>query len=74
MSVLSPPGVDVDRFDWDEPPTGIPRILYTGSIDAGRGVRVLIRAMAAIVREVDARLVLAGPMVSPRSLPRRPVI
>ncbi|MEO9156876.1 MAG: glycosyltransferase family 4 protein [Kofleriaceae bacterium] len=64
---LSPPGVDVDRFDWDDPPTGgLPRIVYAGSIDAGRGVRVLIRAMAAIVREVDARLVLAGPMVSPR--------
>ena len=29
----------------------------------GRGVRVLVRAMAAIVREVDARLVLAGPIV-----------
>ena len=66
--VLSTPGVDVDRFDWDDPPTGIgqPRILYTGSIDPGRGVRVLIRAMSAIVREVDARLVLAGPVVSPK--------
>ena len=62
---LSPPGVDVDRFDWDDAPTaGPPKILYTGSIDAGRGVRVLIRAMAAIVREVDARLVLAGPVIS----------
>lgn len=61
--MLSPPGVDVDRFDWDElPRTGPPRILYVGSIDPGRGVRVLIRAMAAIVREVDARLVLAGSM------------
>ena len=40
--MLSPPGVDVDRFDWDEPPTsGPPRILYAGSIDPGRGVRVL---------------------------------
>jgi glycosyltransferase involved in cell wall biosynthesis len=60
--MLSPPGVDVDRFDWDEMPasTGPPRILYVGSIDPGRGVRVLVRAMAAIVREVDARLVLAG--------------
>jgi len=58
---LSPPGVDIDRFDWDEAPKGgIPRILYVGSIDPGRGVRVLVRAMAAIVREVDARLVLAG--------------
>ena len=64
---LTPPGVDVDRFDWDEAPTGgPPRIVYAGSLDAGRGVRVLIRAMAAIVREVDARLVLAGPMVSPK--------
>jgi len=60
--MLSPPGVDVDRFDWDETPasSGPPRILYVGSIDPGRGVRVLVRAMAAIVREVDARLVLAG--------------
>jgi glycosyltransferase involved in cell wall biosynthesis len=61
--VLSPLGVDVDRFDWEEPPTGDPpRILYVGTIDPGRGVRVLVRAMAAIVREVDARLVLAGSM------------
>ncbi len=61
--MLSPPGVDVDRFDWDDlPRSGPPRILYVGSIDPGRGVRVLIRAMAAIVREVDARLVLAGSM------------
>lgn len=61
--VYSPPGVDVDRFDWDDlPNAGPPRILYVGSIDPGRGVRVLIRAMAAIVREVDARLVLAGSM------------
>ncbi|HET9627599.1 MAG TPA: glycosyltransferase family 4 protein [Kofleriaceae bacterium] len=61
--VLSPPGVDVDRFDWDDPPTGgPPRILYVGSIDPGRGVRVLVKAMSAIVREVDARLVIAGSM------------
>ena len=62
--VLSPPGVDVDRFDWEESvPAGPPKIVYTGSIDPGRGVRVLVRAMASIVREVDARLVLAGPIV-----------
>jgi glycosyltransferase involved in cell wall biosynthesis len=61
--VLSPPGVDVDRFDWEHASKSvIPRILYAGSIDPGRGVRVLVRAMAAIVREVDARLVLAGSM------------
>jgi glycosyltransferase involved in cell wall biosynthesis len=65
--MLSPPGVDVDRFDWDESTkSGPPKILYTGSIDPGRGVRVLIRAMAAIVREVDARLVIAGPVVAPK--------
>lgn len=65
--LLSPPGVDVDRFDWDEATkSGPPRILYTGSIDPGRGVRVLIRAMAAIVREVDARLVIAGPVLAPK--------
>ena len=61
--VLSPPGVDVDRFDWEHAGKSVvPRILYAGSIDPGRGVRVLVRAMAAIVREVDARLVLAGSM------------
>jgi glycosyltransferase involved in cell wall biosynthesis len=59
--VLAPPGVDVDRFDWDDmPKRAQPRILYVGSIDPGRGVRVLVRAMAAISREVDARLALAG--------------
>ncbi|HEU4726268.1 MAG TPA: glycosyltransferase family 4 protein [Kofleriaceae bacterium] len=61
--VLSPPGVDIDRFDWEDPPSGgPPRILYVGSVDPSRGVRVLVRAMAAIVREIDARLVLAGSM------------
>jgi glycosyltransferase involved in cell wall biosynthesis len=61
--VLSPPGVDIDRFDWEASPTGgPPRILYVGTIDPGRGVRVLVRAMAAVVKEIDARLVLAGAM------------
>lgn len=65
--VLAPLGVDVDRFDWDEPPTNAaPRVLYAGSIEPSRGVRVLIRAMQAIGREVDAKLVLAGPAASPR--------
>lgn len=73
--VLSPPGVDVDRFDWDDPPSGgPPRILYVGSIDPARGVRVLVRAMASIVREVDARLVLAGAMVPAFDQPLRDAI
>ena len=70
--VLSPPGVDIDRFDWEDPPTeGPPRIVYAGSIDPGRGVRVLVRAMAAIVREVDAHLVLAGSMAPKFDQPLR---
>lgn len=65
--VLSPSGVDIDRFDWDDPPTsGVPHILYAGSLDASRGVRVLIRAMVAIAHDVNAKLVLAGPVISPR--------
>jgi len=61
--LLSPPGVDIDRFDWENPPTGgPPRILYVGTIDPGRGIRVLVRAFAAVVRETDARLVIAGAM------------
>ena len=64
--VFSPPGVDVDRFDWeDAPASGAPRIVYIGSIDASRGVRVLVRAMAAVAREGNAQLVLAGPPGAP---------
>jgi glycosyltransferase involved in cell wall biosynthesis len=67
--VLSPPGVDVDRFDWEVPALdGPPRVLYVGTIDPSRGVRVLLRAMAAIVRDKDARLVLAGSL-APRFEP-----
>jgi len=58
---LSPPGVDVDRFDWDDAPPGPPRILYTGTLEPNRGVRVLVRAMVDVARVSDARLVMAGP-------------
>lgn len=55
-----PPGVDVDRFDWDEPAPGPPRILYAGALTPGRGVRVLLRAMLDVAAQSDARLTLAG--------------
>lgn len=60
---LAPVGVDVDRFDWDAAPgEGTPRVLYVGAIEPGRGVRVLVRAMADVVKRTDAQLVLAGPV------------
>ena len=57
---LVPPGVDVDAFDWDEPPSGPPRILLSGALTPGRGVRVLLRAMLDVASHSDARLALAG--------------
>ncbi len=60
--VLSPPGVDVDRFDWDvAPKPGAARIVYVGALDTTHGLHALLRAMVPITREVEARLVLAGP-------------
>jgi glycosyltransferase involved in cell wall biosynthesis len=62
--VLSPPGVDVDRFDWDEAVDdgGPPIVLYAGPLAPGHGVRVLLRAMVDVVRETAARLLLVGPV------------
>lgn len=57
-----PPGVDVDRFDW-EPRAhsdGVPRILYSGRVAGGRGVRTLVKAVAAVRKRRSCRLVLAG--------------
>jgi glycosyltransferase involved in cell wall biosynthesis len=60
--MLAPPGVDVDRFDWDEVSNSErPRILFAGAIAPGRGVRILVRAMLEVVKQVPAELVLAGP-------------
>jgi glycosyltransferase involved in cell wall biosynthesis len=59
-----PPGVDVDLFDWAEPPPGPPTVLYAGAVEAGRGLRVLLRAMAAVAERSDARLVIAGRITS----------
>jgi len=57
---LVPPGVDVDLFDWETAEPGPPRILYTGALTPGRGVRVLLRAMLEVGNRCDARLALAG--------------
>jgi glycosyltransferase involved in cell wall biosynthesis len=62
---VAPVGVDVDRFDWEAPPpSGVPRVLYIGAIEPGRGVRVLVRAMADVVKRTDAHLVLVGPIAA----------
>lgn len=63
-----PPGVDVDLFDWDDLPPGPPTVLYAGSVEAGRGLRGLLRAMAALAPRSDARLIVAG-RVAPSLLP-----
>ncbi len=55
-----PPGVDVDLFDWDDPDPGPPLVVYAGAIEAGRGLRGLLRAMAALTTRCDARLLIAG--------------
>ncbi|GAB4564897.1 MAG: hypothetical protein Tsb0020_15410 [Haliangiales bacterium] len=55
-----PPGVDVDLFDWDDPAPGPPLVVYAGAIEAGRGLRGLLRAMAALTTRCDARLLIAG--------------
>ncbi len=62
--VLSPPGVDVDKFDWEDAVDdgGPPIVLYAGPLAPGHGVRVLLRAMVDVVRETAARLVLVGPV------------
>jgi glycosyltransferase involved in cell wall biosynthesis len=68
-----PPGVDVDHFDWEPsqltqlaPRSGattsndVPRVLYSGQIAGGRGVRLLMRALARVKQQRPVKLVLAG--------------
>src|SRR5207245_10597187 len=45
-----PPGVDVDHFDWEPAPAveARPRVLYSGRISAGRGVRLLAAAVGLV--------------------------
>jgi len=64
------PGVDIDHFDWeppldDVPQDPVPRVLYVGRLAAGRGVRLLIRAVASLRRTRRLKLVLAGPVEEP---------
>ncbi len=57
-----PPGVNVDRFDWEVLNLDrAPIILYLGSLTPGRGVRVLLRSMLDVAAVSNAVLVLAGP-------------
>jgi glycosyltransferase involved in cell wall biosynthesis len=59
-----PPGVDVDHFDWEpaQNPSATPRVLFSGRIAAGRGVRLLATAVGAIKRKRPVTLMLAGPV------------
>jgi glycosyltransferase involved in cell wall biosynthesis len=63
--VVVPPGVDVDRFDAevsDLASGAVPQVLYAGTLSAGQGVRVLLRAFRDVRAQVPAKLVLAGPI------------
>ena len=62
VSVLTQ-GVDVDFFDWEEaPPKSQRHVVYAGRIGPGRGVRTLLKAFAEVVAQVDACLVMVGPV------------
>lgn len=54
-------GVDVDRFDWEQPSSAQrPSVLYAGTIAQGRGLRLLLHAFSSVCRTIDADLVLVG--------------
>lgn len=63
VAVVSP-GVDVDHFDWEPPQPDAPtdRVLYTGRVAAGRGVRLLLEAVSLVKQRRPIRLLLAGPV------------
>ncbi len=60
--VIVPPGVDIDHFDWlvAEPEEAPAHIVYAGRIGAGRGVRLLLKALGIVKKTHAVRLVLAG--------------
>ena len=59
---LVPPGVDIDAFDWEEPPSGDPVVLYLGAVAHGMGLRILIQAMSTVSAQVGrSRLRIVGP-------------
>jgi glycosyltransferase involved in cell wall biosynthesis len=63
VSVVSP-GVDVDHFDWEppQPDAQADRVLYTGRVSAGRGVRLLLEAVSLVKAQRPIKLLLAGPV------------
>ena len=58
-----PNGVDLEvfRFHSWSPIKDQVRLLYAGTMSAWQGVRLAIEALALLIRDVPARLVLAGP-------------
>lgn len=65
-----PSGVDVDLFDWEPAPAPkIPRIAYVGRIGAGRGMRLLMRAIRRVLEQRTVTLTLAGPIEPEFTIP-----
>ena len=60
-----PNGVDLACFPWAPPPTraaGAPlRLLYAGTLSPWQGAQVALEALALLVRDLPAELVLVGP-------------
>lgn len=58
---LFPPAVNIDLFDWE--PVPLPReplLLYVGRVAPGRGLRLLVQAVAEVARERPCRLRVVG--------------
>lgn len=62
---IIPSGVDLERFHPDLPPLPDPvpelaTILFLGRLDPRKGLSVLLKALPAVRRSIDARLVVVG--------------